>query len=245
MSEKITNDDLDQGFNDDELADIMSEIENLEKEFVDETPATHEEEPKVEALKIDVAEVETKKTDLQAEIDNEMENLFKAQTAEAAPIVQEAPKPTAEIVEFPKAEAALNPLEEAIQAIESEKTEEDAFLSAATSVVEEVAPVEAKVPVIEETVTQVPVEEVVMDNVVALKNTRVETVETKAAPVSTNQTQLDFSVAGQMNLKLNFTIGGQTISLFVNEAEGMVIEMMGGARFTLPMGETAAKKKAA
>ena len=134
----------------------------------------------------------------------------------------------------------LNPLEEAIEAIEHEKAEEDVFLTASTPEVEAVKEVE---PVIEEPIVTPVAEEKVMDNVVALKNTKVETQETKTAPV--NQTQLDFSVAGQMNLKLNFTVGGQTIGLHVSEAEGLVIEMMGGARFILPMGEIAAKKKAA
>ncbi len=226
MNDKISNDDLDQGFNDDELADIMSEIESLEKEFVDDTPALKE-ELKVEALKIDVEEVEMKKTDLQAEIDNEVESLLGGKTEV---------KPEPSIVDEVMAEieapvAKLNPLEEAIQAIETEKAKEDVFLTTATSVAaEKVEPV---------------IEEKAMDNVVALKNTRTETVEKVVTPASSSQTQLDFSVAGQMNLKLNFTVAGQTISLYVNEADGMVIEMMGGARFTLPMGEATAKKKAA
>lgn len=33
---------MEKGFNDQELADIMNEIENLEKEFAEETPAQHE-----------------------------------------------------------------------------------------------------------------------------------------------------------------------------------------------------------
>lgn len=229
MSDKITNDDLDQGFNDTELADIMSEIENLEKEFVDETPTA-----KVEELKMDVSEVSTKKTDLQAEIDNEMENLLQGNHVEEVVIQTPAP--------VKAEETKLNPLEEAIEAIEHEKAEEDVFLTAATTTAE-VEVVNEVTPIIEEPVVTPVAEEKVMDNVVALKNTKVETQEVKTAPV--NQTQLDFSVAGQMNLKLNFTVGGQTIGLHVSEADGLVIEMMGGARFILPMGEIAAKKKAA
>lgn len=228
MSDKITNDDLDQGFNDSELADIMSEIENLEKEFVDETPTAKDEE-----LKIDVVEVSTKKTDLQAEIDNEMESLLQGN-----PKVEEVAAPAVQAIKVE--DTKLNPLEEAIEAIEHEKAEEDVFLTASTPEVEAVKEVE---PVIEEPIVTPVAEEKVMDNVVALKNTKVETEEAKAP--TANQTQLDFSVAGQMNLKLNFTVGGQTIGLHVSEAEGLVIEMMGGARFILSMGELAAKKKAA
>ncbi len=230
MSDKITNDDLDQGFNDTELADIMSEIENLEKEFVDETPTA-----KVEELQIDVSEVSTKKTDLQAEIDNEMESLL-----QGTHTVEEIVTPT--IASVKTEETKLNPLEEAIEAIEHEKAKEDVFLTAATTTAE-VEEVKEVTTIIEEPIVTPVAEEKVMDNVVALKNTKVETQEVKTAPV--NQTQLDFSVAGQMNLKLNFTVGGQTIGLHVSETDGLVIEMMGGARFILPMGEIAAKKKAA
>ncbi len=230
MSDKITNDDLDQGFNDTELADIMSEIENLEKEFVDEIPSA-----KIEELKIDVSEVSTKKTDLQAEIDNEVESLLQGNQN-----VEEVAAPS--IASAKAEEVKLNPLEEAIEAIEYEKAGEDAFLTAASTTAEVEAAKEVT-PIIEEPVVIPVAEEKVMDNVVALKNTKVETEEVK--PTQVNQTQLDFSVAGQMNLKLNFTVGGQTIGLHVSEADGLVIEMMGGARFILPMGEIAAKKKAA
>lgn len=217
MTEKISkNEDLDQGFNDDELADIMSEIENLEKEFVNDGLVERDERP-VENLKIDTREAQIKKTNLQAEIDNEVESLLGGNHVEVKTPAAKKPSPQ---VDTP----VVSPGE----------VKDDNLLATSSPDIEKNVEVETPIS-----------EGKVMDNVVALKNVRSEVVEKSAPPTSINQTQLDFSVAGQMNLKLNFTVAGQTISLYVNETDGMVIEMMGGARFTLPMGEVSAKKKAA
>jgi len=238
MSEKTTakTDELDQGFNDDELADIMSEIENLEKEFGEDVA---NEASQGQKLKVEKEEVESKKTDLQAEIDNEVESLM---SKESPPVAEVVTKKEEKII-------SANALDDAIDAIQDE-------MDIKESIVEEI-----KNEVVSNTV---PEEK--MDNVVPIKNIRNEIPEKKPVTITpinnmqnqnqnqtntqtnnqTNtQTQLDFCVAGQMNLKLNFTVAGQTISLYVNDNDGMVIEMMGGARFTIPMGDTASKKKAA
>lgn len=68
MDDNKQNDDTEQGFNDDELQDIMNEIESLEKEFVEADPA--EESPAAEAV-----EAAPEKTELQKAIDEEMESL--------------------------------------------------------------------------------------------------------------------------------------------------------------------------
>lgn len=49
---------MDKGFNDDELADIMSEIESLEKEFTDEPAAKKVMEQLVEKPQVEVAPVQ-------------------------------------------------------------------------------------------------------------------------------------------------------------------------------------------
>ena len=54
-----------QSFNDSELKDIMSEIESLEKEFVEDGERSEE----------DLAVVSSEKTDLQNEIDKEVESM--------------------------------------------------------------------------------------------------------------------------------------------------------------------------
>ncbi|MDD4972824.1 MAG: hypothetical protein PHY93_00655 [Bacteriovorax sp.] len=71
-----------KNFNESELQDIMAEIENLEKEF--ETDAVHE----------------VKQTDLQNEIDQELEMSLKARDEERAPAP--IPTPTPEVLSFEK-----------------------------------------------------------------------------------------------------------------------------------------------
>ncbi len=49
---------MDKSFNDDELADIMSEIENLEKEFAESVDAAPAEEPQAEEPQAEAVQVE-------------------------------------------------------------------------------------------------------------------------------------------------------------------------------------------
>lgn len=74
------------------------------------------------------------------------------------------------------------------------------------------------------------------ENVIPIPERKVA-VAPALKPVSTSGvpgTQMDFSVAGDVNIKLNFTFGDQTVHLYVSEEEGFIIEMAGGGRFTLP-----------
>lgn len=63
--EEAIEETAEQSFNDSELQDIMSEIESLEKEFVEEGERSPEE----------LAIVSSQKTDLQSEIDKEVESM--------------------------------------------------------------------------------------------------------------------------------------------------------------------------
>ncbi len=63
--EEAIEETAEQSFNDSELQDIMSEIESLEKEFVEEGERSPEE----------LAVVSADKTDLQSEIDKEVESM--------------------------------------------------------------------------------------------------------------------------------------------------------------------------
>ncbi|PIK16578.1 hypothetical protein [Halobacteriovorax sp. JY17] len=76
-----------QSFNDSELKDIMSEIESLEKEFVEEGERTPEE----------LAVVSSEKTNLQNEIDNEVASM-------ASEMATEATSPEASLEEFEDSE---------------------------------------------------------------------------------------------------------------------------------------------
>lgn len=57
-------------------------------------------------------------------------------------------------------------------------------------------------------------------------------------------TSMNFKVQGELNLDLEFDIGGKVVSLSVSE-EGLTIQMDGGMTFTVPLAEKASLKKSA
>lgn len=61
---------------------------------------------------------------------------------------------------------------------------------------------------------------------------------------SDNSTSMSFKVQGNLTLDLSFDIGGKVVSLSVTES-GLSIEMEGGVKFTVPVGQDSAIKKAA
>lgn len=89
MSDDNTND---QGFNEDELQDIMNEIEDLEKEYVEEGSSTT----------VEASSDDNPHDDLQDTIDKEIEELNKIEIAEPTGETTE----TTEVVEEPVAETA-------------------------------------------------------------------------------------------------------------------------------------------
>lgn len=60
---------------------------------------------------------------------------------------------------------------------------------------------------------------------------------------STASTSMSFKVSGDINLELQFDIGGKTVCLNVTEA-GLNIEMDGGMSFKVPLSHAAHKKAA-
>ena len=155
----------DKGFNDSELEDIMNEIEELEKDFAEESKkkqvdelseALGIEEEVVDMSDLRVEDVEIGKTELQQVIDDEVESIIREEIDNSAQ-------------------------EEIMDAIE--------------------------------------------DKIISFEENR-----------PSHESSMDFSVAGQMELKLNFNVGGQLVHIYLNEKEGLTIEMDGGAKFTIPMG---------
>jgi hypothetical protein len=65
-----------------------------------------------------------------------------------------------------------------------------------------------------------------------------------SAPTSTAQTSMSFKVQGNLSLDLQFDISGKTVTLGVTET-GLTIEMEGGVKFTVPVGQSTSAKKAA
>ena len=103
--EALSNAATESNFNDSELLDIMAEIENLEKEFdsEDSSSLAHSEiESSKAIISIEVPTAEIAKTELQKEIDRELEMslaINDAQEVEAEPLEAVAP---AEILTFEK-----------------------------------------------------------------------------------------------------------------------------------------------
>lgn len=65
----------------------------------------------------------------------------------------------------------------------------------------------------------------------------------KAVAKTSTQNSMSFKVQGDMNLALQFEIGGKTIVLDVTEA-GLTIQMDGGMTFSVPVSDAHSVKKA-
>jgi hypothetical protein len=55
-----------------------------------------------------------------------------------------------------------------------------------------------------------------------------------------SDSKLQFNVQGNMTVELNFEVSGKAIFLYVNEEEGLVVEVEDGGKFSLPVGSKAA-----
>jgi hypothetical protein len=75
---------------------------------------------------------------------------------------------------------------------------------------------------------------------------KVLSFEPKTVPTPTVAagTSMSFKVQGELNLDLQFDIGGKIVSLAVSE-KGLTIQMDGGMTFNVPLTEKAAQKKSA
>ncbi|MFP5386079.1 MAG: hypothetical protein ACLGHN_08380 [Bacteriovoracia bacterium] len=114
---------------------------------------------------------------------------------------------------------------------EIEALEEDFTPSEETSP----EPVMTESPKVETTIE----EPVSKETVVSLDSKR-----TAPKASSENSTSMSFKVQGNLTLDLSFDIGGKVVSLAVTE-NGLSIEMEGGVKFTVPVGQDTAIKKAA
>lgn len=192
MTDKTDGQEVEKSFNDDELADIMNEIESLEKDFEeesfeDETP----EEKMVEEVEEETAEV---------------------------PVMVQPPKEVADEIM-----ASPDPVEK----VYAEKTPE------VKEVVSELAHSPESCPVIKEAP---PVES-------KLHHMPVKPTPSPDWKPSGAQTSMSFKVEGEMKLSMSFFVAGKEFNVWVDEKDGFVIELDGGAQFKVPMHH--AGKKAA
>jgi hypothetical protein len=127
----------------------------------------------------------------------------------------------------------LSDIMKEIEALEEEFTGDAAHNVEASSVLEELAELE-EVKSVPKTNHQ--------ETVLAFeKKPEIKTlkpVQTSSAPAS-----MMFKVQGNMELELQFEIGGKTVALAVTET-GLTIELENGATFTVPVSDAQSLKKA-
>lgn len=223
--------DLEKGFNESELEDIMSEIESLEKDFgdVDEVESVAEEVEALDEVPVEdpvseepvmQEEASTPSQEEISEIESRLESEFDS--------VEEVSSSEELIVDPDSVEKSSiqAEIEEEVEAIFDEAAAEN--VTPETKLEQPIAEEVPMEPVLEDSYE--PQAEVVEMN----------SIEKQATSVKSAETKMEFSVAGDMKLKLNFWVNGQSISLHVDEEEGFCIEMEGGAKFSLPVGKKAA-----
>jgi hypothetical protein len=221
---------MDKGFNDDELADIMSEIESLEQEFASDDEVVKAQEPGLDEVAQSVA----------------------AMVAEEENEDQIEP----EVVEEVQAEDHIEPVV-AEHHEEEVSHDEPAGLEQAPVVAHNESSLDSGMNEVLEELTEMSVADIVPEketesfdeNIHHMKieneDSNEESVMTHTnKPSKTAKTAMSFSVEGDMKLDLSFLIGGNEVQLHVTE-EGLEIELEGGAKFTLPVhGPNGAKQAA-
>ena len=131
-------------------------------------------------------------------------------------------------------EQELSDIMKEIEALEEDLTTSPAESSTA-SMEEELAQLESE---------EVEDQEDSILNVVPLESKReARQLKTEQAPTSAG-TSMSFKVQGNITLDLQFDVGGKIVSLEVSET-GLAIELDGGMKFTLPIGEPSRSKKVA
>ncbi|MGK0367995.1 MAG: hypothetical protein ACI9QD_001135 [Thermoproteota archaeon] len=183
---------FEKGFNEDELADIMNEIESLEDEFEEASEPSVEEEPEVVAAAPEViAQEEPEEEDSEDYVDD---------------IIAE------EVFEEPF-------VSDPVEVVHAEKTEEVKEVIAELSEM----PVEQSVPGVEEVVEETNVHQFSSPAPTSVSN---------GSPA---HTAMSFQVEGEMKLSMSFMVSGKQFDVCVDEEDGFVITLDGGAQFKVPI----------
>ena len=263
---------MEKGFNDDELADIMNEIESLEKEFteeVDTKPTAVEEVAEIPAEAVEEPVME------------QAEEVVETQVVEEPQAVEE---PVAAAESFEEESFEEESFEE--ESFEEENFEEESFeegsfeddLLDSKPVLDNIDPMPQEAPQEEiaaevaptmehdvETpvthterevlaeVVEKPVEEVVSVHTEPVESASVHHMERThqehhavAKPVTgeSAHTSMSFNIEGDMKLSLSFNIAGKVVELAVND-NGLELELDGGMKFSVPLDGQHTGKKAA
>ncbi len=133
----------------------------------------------------------------------------------------------------------LSDIMKEIEALEEEfGGEEESDKIEASAMMEELAEMEEEksIPVTNKTETILPFEKKMTPQTTPV-------IATTANTTSTASTSMSFKVQGDLNLELQFEIGGKTIMLDVSE-KGLNIKMDGGVSFNVPVSNAQSYKKA-
>jgi hypothetical protein len=228
---------MEKGFNDDELADIMNEIESLEQEFASDDEVVKAQEPGIDEIAQSVAamaaeeeydetpqaEAPTEEIQVEAEAEEIQSEEIQSEEIQAeAEVIEKAP-----VVEHNEVEPQI------AQSVDSEMNEVLDELSEMS--VADVVP-EKDLQSYDDNIHHMKV-----DNEITEQES---TMSHKKKPSKTAKTSMSFSVEGDMKLDLSFFIDGSEVQLHVTDS-GFEIELEGGAKFTLPVhGPNGANKAA-
>lgn len=220
---------MEKGFNDDELADIMNEIESLEKEFTEEVDS------KTDNLGDDMNNVEKE------EFLSDTEEM----SAELDEVAESSDGPFQDDDSF------------AEDSFEEDDFEEDIFedeVLDSKPILDEDTPIfEAPKAVLDQQelgtlrrVTQLPINHVVPEptNDSKIDHTKNGSALTGYGGDKSAQTSMSFNVQGNMHLHLSFNISGKVVDLSVND-NGLELELDGGMKFSIPLDVSQKGKKAA
>ena len=241
---------MEKGFNDEELAYIMSEIESLEQEFVQDVAKDEKEsEPVAQQHEEPVKEepVAEQHDEPVAEQHEEPEEVVAQEEHESQPEETEVEDAFddghEEVVAHEEVkEDKVQPIHEVKEPISEQEANVHASIQANhQESVDHSADGEMN-EVLDE-LSQMPVDDVTPahnkqdDNVHHFKG------EEKVGQKS-NQTAMSFHVEGDMKLELSFHIGDQFIGVNITD-QGLEVGLEGGAKFTIPVQPQAQQKKAA
>jgi len=238
MSDNKNSDNtVDKSFNDSELEDIMNEIENLEKEFVSDVT-----ESSVDDFQIDEEDVAL--SDYQSEIDDKraVQMPVKDKQIETpTTVIEEMPEMELQNVENVSTNVdETQDVVDKMDTIEDNSSEFEDKLQAIEDTIEKSTVAEVPEPVIVDTPKpKLNIQR--KDNIIPIK----KDAQTWPTNETTEKTEMNFAVSGNMDLQLNFKVGDQHIMLYLNQQDGLTIEAEHGMKFTIPLGDvaTSAKRK--
>ena len=204
------------GFNEAELQDIMSEIENLEKEFSDSPVQSSGEDVELSMVEdsLKVAPELVEKTDLQKQIDEEMSASFDNQVSE---------------VDTSEAELSMDH-------VDTEMMEADEILGEVD--VEDAAELESNVINMSSSVVSSVKPKINSNAPVSLA---CEGNMTMSMSFKLGDGEVKLSVNGDQGVTLSFS----GVEVHMTESEGCVVEMNNGVKFQIPLSEVKSKKNVA